>query len=417
MRIVILAPTHKSFIGKFLSEEDSDKLPEGYFGAPFLGVLIQELLRKGHYIVSITTTVANDGDYTVKEFRHGNFKWIVVPARKHTIRFNQNKLGKIVDFYAFEQRLLKKATLGENPDFVHAHWSYEFAGALKGINIPNLVTIHDNPYQVLKYMSNAYRLGRLFMSELILRQVKFASTISPYMLKYCQNRCHEVKVIPNPVAISSSKENINSYIVERLRLISSPNIVMVMNGWDKRKNGNVGLKAFKLIKRVIPNATLHLFGNGSEINGPAFKSATSLQLQGVIYNGPVTHNSLINELRNMHLMIHPSLEESFGVVLIEAMALGVPVLGGATSGAVPWVIGISELLINVSNEDPVALKAIQILTNPKLYGEYSQKCFLNVANRFSASSVAQSYEEYYRQIIASKKSEAQNITMINNPSL
>lgn len=41
----------------------------------------------------------------------------------------------------------------------------------------------------------------------------------------------------------------------------------------------------------------------------------------------------------MDLLLHPALEESFGVVVAEAMALGLGVVAGAASGAVPWVVG------------------------------------------------------------------------------
>ena len=42
------------------------------------------------------------------------------------------------------------------------------------------------------------------------------------------------------------------------------------------------------------------------------------------------------------LFVSPSLEESFGMVFVEAMRFGVPCIGGEKSGAVPWVLGSLE---------------------------------------------------------------------------
>ena len=46
MHIVILAPSDRSFITKFLPAYDLNKLPIGYQGAPFIGNIISELLKK-----------------------------------------------------------------------------------------------------------------------------------------------------------------------------------------------------------------------------------------------------------------------------------------------------------------------------------------------------------------------------------
>jgi hypothetical protein len=54
MKIAILGSSHKSFISPLLSPIGIDDLPDGYNGAPFIGILIKELLSLGHKIVVIT---------------------------------------------------------------------------------------------------------------------------------------------------------------------------------------------------------------------------------------------------------------------------------------------------------------------------------------------------------------------------
>jgi glycosyltransferase involved in cell wall biosynthesis len=399
MRIVILAPSHRSFICKFLPNYKVTDLPEGYSGAPFIGSLINELLNREHEVIGITTSVAIGNNYTISMFTYGKFKWIVVPSRKHTMLFNGLQFGKMLDFYAVERKYLRKVIEMENPDFIHAHWSYEFAGALHKSKKPHLVTIHDNPYQVLKYMRNLYRFFRLLMSEWVLNDVVYASTVSPYMKKYAEKKCAFVKVIPNPTIISNTYKTVEKLVSLRISTMSSPKIMMIMNGWDSRKNGVAGLKAFFALKMKMPNATLHLFGHGTENGGAAYRDAQSLQLNNIFFNGPVDHASLLKHLESAHILIHPSLEESFGVVLIEAMAQAVPVIGGKDSGAVPWVLNNESLLVNVLNFKQIEDKLIELLNNHEFYKEVSLKCYKNTVERFSVNAVVNDYQNYYNEII------------------
>jgi glycosyltransferase involved in cell wall biosynthesis len=399
MKIAILAPSHKSFISHLLPNIDADDLPEGYNGAPFIGILIKELLSLGHEVVAITTTVAIDNDYTVKEFFADRFKWIVVPARKHSIRYNSGKLGRIVDFYALERKLMGKVVIDNHPDFIHAHWSYEFAGAAISTKLPCLVTVHDNAFQVAKYFKNAYRLGRLLMSEWLLRKVRFASTVSPYMVSYVQARCKTVRVIPNPVLIYSSVTEVMAKIEKRATGINAPKIVMILNGWDKRKNGKVGLEAFELIKTVLPESSLHLYGNGTEIGGLAYQDCKKIATKGVFFHGSVTHNVLLSEISSANVLMHTSLEESFGVVLIEAMSQGIPAIGGEKSGAVPWVIDNPDLVVDVRNPLVIKEKMIQLFENQESYEKTAIKCYNNTLSRFSAKVVVQNYVSYYNEIL------------------
>jgi glycosyltransferase involved in cell wall biosynthesis len=401
MRIAILAPSDRSFIKDLLNTENFEKLPIGYSGAPFIGILIKELLKLNHSVTAITTSKAVENDYKVKTFKNKNFTWVVVPSRPHSFKMNGNKFGRIVDFFELEQKKLLSSLIASAPDIVHAHWSYEFAGAAIKSGLPSLVTIHDNPYVIFKYFKNLYRFGRLLMAEINLRKVIHASTVSPYMLRYANKRCVNVKVIANPVEAYYSYEQINKLVDIRINYLSAPKIVMINNGWDKRKNGKSALLAFKILQQQHPKATLHLYGGGSELNGLANKDAKDLELKNIFFYGAVSHDEIIKALEDAHLFLHSALEESFGVVLIEAMSFGVPVVGGEASGAVPWVINQKELLVDVTNPKIIAQKISEILSDNSLYKELSLLCFQNVISRFSSSFITKEYLNYYEYILNS----------------
>ena len=399
MHIVILAPSDRSFITKFLPAYDLNKLPIGYQGAPFIGNIISELLKKKHQVTAITTTIAVEDDYEIKTFSTDNFTWIVVPSRPHSFRMNGNKIGRMVDFYSYEIKQMAKLVKNLNPAIVHAHWSYEFAAAAIMSGCPTLVTIHDNAFQVLRYFKSAYRFGRMLMAEFYLRKVRFASTVSPYMEGYVKRICKLVKVIPNPISIEMKFSDIESLLNSKMLSLNKPCVLMINNGWDRRKNGMSGLLAFKGLQEKIPGATLHLYGIGSELNGLAYEDSLKIGLKNIFFHGFVSNERLITELKEAHVLLHPALEESFGVVLIEAMAFGIPTIGGLNSGAVPWVINNSALLVNVLNPSAISNCAINLLTNKDLYSAAAIGCYNNSVNRFSADQVVKEYVTYYNFII------------------
>ncbi len=399
MHIAILVPSHKSFISQFLPNQDLNNLPLGFAGAPFIGTLITELLSQNHQVTAITNSRVVNNDYTVKKFNSGNFSWIVVPQRPHSFRMNGNKIGYILDFFAYEQNLMASCIREIAPDFVHAHWSYEFAGAALKSGRPCLVTVHDNANKVLRFFKNLYRFGRLLMAEHNLKQVRFASTVSPYMQAYTEKRCKAVKVIANPVLISASAAEVAASVLIKSQTLAAPRLIMINNGWDARKNGMSALLAFKQLQQQLPNATLHLFGDGSEPNGLANQEARPLGLSNVTYYGAVPHSQLMEEIRQAHVLIHPALEESFGVVLIEAMSCGVPVIAGVNSGAVPWVVNDERLLVDVSKPEQIVQKTLALLSDTNGYQQMSNQAYSNVSTRFSSKSVVDAYLSYYHEIL------------------
>jgi glycosyltransferase involved in cell wall biosynthesis len=399
MHIAILAPTHRSFISKFLPQTNLQDLPEGFNGAPWIGPIIEQILNEGHIVSVISTTFVIDGNYAISTFNFENFNWIVIPMRIHSFRNNGKKLGRIVDFFLLEQNKMIEALKIVNPDLVHGFWSYEFAGAAIKSGFPYLVTVQDNAFKILQYFKNLYRFFRLLMSEKYLRKVKYASVPAPYMFNYVKSRCVNVKIIPNPVSIQLKEDEINHLIELKIKTLFSPKLIMIFNGWDERKNGKNALKAFSLLLKRIPNAQLNLFGTGTEMFGNAYIQARSINIKNINFNGMVQHDFIIENIKDSHILLHPSLEESFGVVLIEAMSFGVPTIGGDNSGAVPWVVNDENLLVDVKNPVEMANKMFELLTKVDLYRNSAISGYLNVSGRFSSSVITNSYLDYYNEIL------------------
>jgi glycosyltransferase involved in cell wall biosynthesis len=114
--------------------------------------------------------------------------------------------------------------------------------------------------------------------------------------------------------------------------------------------------------------------------------------------GRVPYDRLLNELADSDILIHPSLEETFGMSVAEAMALGIPVIGGAHSGAVPWVVGEGGALTDVTSPAAIEQATLELLDNPLRYRAAAEAAQARVRNCFTGDRVAEAYDASYRQI-------------------
>lgn len=374
--------------------------PAGYAGAPLTGILIGELLRLGHRVTGITTdsTLPLNGGPVTRE--GPNFTFVACPARPRAWRFNGRHPGRALDFFSFERRGISRAMAASAADIIHAHWSYEFALAALAQPAPHLITCHDSPAVVLRFSQSPYRALRYLMARRVFQRGLQFTTVSDYMAHELAPALRgKVAVIPNPVA---------QHVLDKGGPRSaprSPRVAMVCNGWDKRKNPEPALRAFAQWRLQHPSAELHLFGADFGAGETAFRwSERQGIVAGMQFHGRLSHRELIEALVETDALLHPALEESFGVVLAEAMALGLPVLAGRSSGAVPWVLGADTvghcpagLLTDVSSVPDMVVALDQLFD-----GDYPRRSAAGMerARRlFAPASVARAYEAQYVDVL------------------
>jgi len=400
LHIGIAGPVATEHVAEFLACESST-LPKGYPGAPLTGVLIGELLKQGHKVSAFTTDSSLYANSELIKASGSNFDLYICPARPNAWRLNTNRLGRIVDGLAYERQQLFNAINMVKPEIIHAHWTYEFALAAIKTGLPHLITCHDAPAAVLRYTRSPYRAIRYLMACRVFQKGRYFTAVSSYIADAVhQYTKMPIDVVPNPIAgyVLSCGHLRSAPVTKRLGLIS--------NGWDAHKNSKPALQAFANIYKAQSSAELHLFGTGF---GPGESAQQWCQDQGLsggmVFHGSIPHTKLIEHLDGLDLLLHPSLEESFGVVIAEAMALGLPIVAGRHSGAVPWVVGIDDLtskrccavLTNVS--DPIAITRAIEEAFDQHYHERSVSGFNRARQLFAPDVIAADYMSLYRKIM------------------
>ncbi len=229
----------------------------------------------------------------------------------------------------------------DDVDVIHAHWTYAFALAAKHFAGKKKIvcTVRDWCPYILSIQTSLKNKISWIIRYIIFRKVmkgdsiKFIAnsqyTYDRILSEYPQK---EVHIIPNPIDQSLIvSEKINPNIMHRF-------ISIAQSIDDKRKNIPTLLKAFELYKKEQPDAVLTLVGYYSK-NGELYKGVIHNLSDSITFTGVLSRKEIISLIDESSCLIHPSLEETFGNILLEAMARKVPCIGGEKSGAVPYVLG------------------------------------------------------------------------------
>lgn len=418
MKIAIVGPISTADIRPLLDGDTTD-LPVGYSGAPLLVTLVAELLRRGHQVTAITLSGGMPLDWRQPvRAQAGNLEVVCVPMRRRAWQFNGGLPGRIVDLYAFERRGLQHAIKQAAPDVVHAHWSYEFAWAAQRAGLPTVITCHDSPFVVARMTSQSrptrslYRWLKAGMAWHVLRHAAHVTAVSPYMQAEAQALCKcPVAVVPNPLPHSVCDKPIDpSHQPDP----DFPVLAMVLNGWSKIKNPEPAMRAFARLRLQKPGARLKMYGSDFGPGEHAELWARQNELAaGMEFVGCVPYARLLDELAAADVLVHPALEETFGMSIAEAMALRIPVIGGARSGAVPWVVEGGGILVDVTSVAAIERAMFDLLDAPERYRSIAAAALTRVRDHFTPAKVADAYEVIYCDIAGARlvmTSEVPNIT-------
>lgn len=313
-------------------------------------------------------------------------------------KYRRRGRDRMKDFFEFESRQIRDFIVKDKPDIVNAHWSYEFAiGAIRS-GYPHLITFRDHAWTVVKYYKDHYRFLRFLMDRYVRVRGSNFSVNSFYLYNKIgiKKNC---EIIPNPILEKFIRYNPKKILEQPIKIIS------ILNGYSDRKNPKKALKAFHILCNSHPGIkfTYHIYGQGYEENGQAYQWAKDNNLlSGVELKGRIPHAELMEQITSYDLLFHPSKEESFGNIIIEAMANGLPVVGGEKSGAVPWLLKDGEygILTDIEDENTIAGDIFSLINDKNKYFEYSEKGFDYVKNNFSSKNIAEKYLERYTRILS-----------------
>jgi glycosyltransferase involved in cell wall biosynthesis len=145
---------------------------------------------------------------------------------------------------------------------------------------------------------------------------------------------------------------------------------------EPHKNQGSVIRAVAVLKHRHPALRYLMIGKGPD-RAPLEKLAASLGVADrVSFAGPLPHERALEELARCHVHVMPSTHDAFGVSHIEAMAAGLPSVGGAGTGAED-IAAAGDGLLLVTPGDPTVL----VRTLDDLLGDERRLAGLGAAAR------------------------------------
>lgn len=205
-------------------------------------------------------------------------------------------------------------------------------------------------------------------------------------------------IIPNPLDLQWIQQQAqNDLPVEALPMLSRP-MILAMGRLEPEKNYSVLIRAFAEARRDHLTANLVILGEGPERG----KLQSLIEVEGVsdaVYLPGFVPNPYAF-LKRAILFVHPSQVEGFGMALLEAMTLGVPVVAAQNA------VGPQELLDHgkygrlISMSDPEILERciVSLLANRDQMDTLQKMGPIRAAN-FAAEQVVRHWQQLFESLV------------------
>lgn len=183
------------------------------------------------------------------------------------------------------------------------------------------------------------RLSMAFQAQLEKQNARRADCVIT-ISEYCAQRLAELygvrnaKVIPELIDLTAWKQ---LFAANPAPIHNDKFTVLCVCRFYPRKRVNVLLKAAAIAVRRIPELEVRIVGNGPE-TARLHRLALDLKLEKIVtWVGDVNQMELAREYNRADVFCLPSIQEGFGIVFLEAMAAGKPIIA-ARAAAVPEVV-------------------------------------------------------------------------------
>ncbi len=301
------------------------------------------------------------------------------------------KLGRQLWFNKIEKLFLKNCEAQGKPDLIHAH-SYVggFAAeylALK-YNIPYLITEHITDFFTETIVGvKKEQISSVYENAIC--RIAVSKALSKAMGQFTDK---ENRVIPNMVDM----ENLFNRVAKRNKKGGTLNFISI--GYlDKIKGFDLLIQAFKnFTDQVSQNARLTIIGKGIQFR-KLKKKSRDLGIENQIqFTGELTRQPLVEALLKSDIFVLASHLESFGVVFIEAMALGLPVI--ATKSLGPQEIITKELGILVPKNNVSALTDALVYMSKHHQQFDAQKIRKAMQDKYSGQVISKQLIKLYHSL-------------------
>lgn len=331
------------------------------------------------------SAISMSGKPETREKREGNMTVISLIIPRFFPVINQLRFLGTAYWY-----ISKSILPHQKIDIIHSHFSYPagFLGVivqkLKGI--PHVLTEHS--WVQKHFRSLIHRLCVKYALNNASGIIAVSSALKNNIERYTSNT---VRVLHNTVDTSKF----------RLKGAAYPGIFKagILGGYSNYRKGlDILIRAFAILKR--PDILVHVGGDGTLLDG--FKKlATDLGVTGnFVFHGSIDPGKVPDFLSSLDFFLLPSRDETFGVVVIEALACGLPVIATKCGGPDEIINDSNGILIQVEDIQGLAEAIKKMSAGLSSYN--GQEIRENVRIDFGADTFCNKIQQIYSQLVSSR---------------
>lgn len=346
--------------------------------------IAKKLAKKGHEIHVITMLDEGLPEYTLEEgfFIHR------VPCAKSFLK----------TFSMWFRFFLKIRSI--NPDIIHVQSI--------PLSVPAFFMriISNRNYIVWVQGSDIYAptaFLKLF-SPLLLKKASIIIALTEGMKAEIHKKFkRDTVVIPNGIELDKFKTELTGPSKMQNGVSSPDNYLKIIFVGTLRQIKGIRylIEAMSIIRLNNPHVELVIVGDGEE-KEYLQKLTSDLNLNNCVsFVGKVPNDDIPQYMKEADLFVLPSLSESFGIVNIEAMASGLPIVS-TNVGGLPYLIkdGINGFLVNPKDPDAIAEKSLLILNDMNLKERISQNN-LAAAKKYSWDYIIERLADEFNKVYLS----------------
>lgn len=374
--------------------------------------LAKELSRKGHKVKVIfpehqnitdkdfeTRAIIFRGENNIEYEVNFNFPCFTSHPRSNNTFYKLNS-EQIREYIKIMVDTTQEETDEFKPDIIHAQhlWITPYAALKTGL--PYVVTAHgtdlkgfrkDKRYHLyaLKGAQNARKV--ITISKQVDKETKELYQVEDERRKIIYNGYDTELFIPKNV---SRKEVLEKYMVSEI-----PDYIVFFAGKLAHFKGvDILLKAAKIYENQMKERVMTLIAGNGVLYNELVELKNSLELKNTFFLGHIYQAQLVDLYNIADVSTVPSRSEPFGLVAIEALACGTPVVGTNQGGLPDFIKEDVGTLVDVEDDIALAESIINELTR-KDKEERRRRAYEYALNNFSWQSRIKEVEEVYEEAI------------------
>ncbi len=211
--------------------------------------------------------------------------------------------------------------------------------------------------------------------------------------------------------------------IEPEHLPRNKKIILFVGRFEENKGLDILLQSLVILQNKFPLTaamTCLVVAGGDDLNllpnqvsSEKQKYLDFIETNGltslVRFIGPIKHEDLASYFRSASVTVVPSFYESFGLVAVEAMASGCPVVASRTGGLADNVInGKTGLLVEPKNPEELAIAINTLLTDEQLIVQMAKEAAIH-GGHFSWLDIAWDMLSIYKEVIGCRTTELNEI--------